>query len=50
MIMYLSIILVFHFLLPLSHFIILEFILSTFGKLWISTYLQEEGPPTNKQC
>ena len=50
MIMYLSIILIFRFFPPVTHFIILEFILSTFRKLWIFTYLLEEGPPTNKQC
>ena len=50
MIMYLSIILIFRFFPPLTHFIILGFILFTFRKLWISTYLLEEGPPTNKQC
>ena len=47
MIMDLSIILTFHFLPSLPHFIILEFILSAFRKLLVSTYFQEEGPPTN---
>ena len=29
---------------------LLQYVRVTFGKLWISTYLLEEGLPTNKQC